>query len=400
MYLQSVVTAALFLALVVSHPVRDAAVASEQTLDILSSIAKRNTFKTLDDAYRSINTNRTCTPHNISVRKEWGSLSGKERIAYTDAVLCLQSKSSLTPPELIPGARSRFDDFVGTHINQTNFIHYSGTFLAWHRYFVYVYVEALRNECGYKGDQPYWNWGLFSNNTEAGPVFDGSATSMSGNGEFIPGRGDIDVGTPGFGPTYLPAGNGGGCVKSGPFANMTVNLGPVDLPINGGGSVTGSGLEYNPRCLVRDIGTAVNNKYANSTSIANLLTGHDDIYWFQMVMQGIPGEEDIGVHPGGHYTIAGNPGSDAYISPGDVAFYLHHGMVDRVWWLWQNQDLANRQNAISGTGTLLNNPPSPNTTLDTIIDVGFAGTKGYGPIAMRDLMSTVAGPFCYTYDSL
>ncbi|KAG4415768.1 hypothetical protein IFR04_011068 [Cadophora malorum] len=336
----------------------------------------------------------------MSVRKEWGTLSAKERIAYTDAVLCFQAKSPLTPMDQIPGVRSRYDDFVGTHINQTLTIHYTGTFLAWHRYFLWVYEESLRNECGYKGAHPYWNWALFSDNTEAGPVFDGSATSMSGNGAYVADKGDLVLVLPPYPDVSLPAGNGGGCVTSGPFKNMTVNLGPVSLPINGGGSITSSGLEYNPRCLVRDIGTAINNKYSNATAISDLITQNDDVYWFQTVMQGVPGSGSIGVHGGGHYTIAGNPGADTFTSPGDPAFYLHHGMIDRVWWLWQNQDPANRINAISGTGTFLNFPTSANTTLNTIIDLGFAGNTGYGPIAMKDLMSTVAGPFCYTYDSL
>jgi len=54
-----------------------------------------------------------------------GMLSNKERKAYTDAVLCLQAKTGRTPTSLIPGVKSRFDDFVGTHINQTLNIHYT-----------------------------------------------------------------------------------------------------------------------------------------------------------------------------------------------------------------------------------------------------------------------------------
>ncbi|KAG4440130.1 hypothetical protein IFR05_004388 [Cadophora sp. M221] len=324
----------------------------------------------------------------MSVRREWGTLSRRERIAYTDAVLCLQFKSALNPADQIPGARSRFDDFVGTHINQTLTIHYT------------VYEQSLRNEYGYKGVHPHWDWTLFSDNTEGGPVFDGSSTGMSGNGEFVADKGDLFLVLPGFDDVNLPAGNGGGCITSGPFANMSVNLGPVFLPINGGGSITGSGLDYKSRCLVRDIGSAINNKYSNATAVADLLTQNSDIYWFQTVMQGVLGSGSIGVHGGSHYNIAGNPGADTFISPGDPAFYLHHGMIDRTWCLWQNQDPANRLNAIPGTGTFMNGPPSANTTLDTLIDAGFAGNTRYGPIAMKDLMSTVAGPSCYTYHLL
>lgn len=83
-----------------------------------------------------------CTRQNVAVRKEWcdshvlrtmfspanyhrGNLSKHQRLAYIDAVLCLQSKPSISPPGLVPGARSRFDDFQAIHINQTYSIHFT-----------------------------------------------------------------------------------------------------------------------------------------------------------------------------------------------------------------------------------------------------------------------------------
>ena len=75
-------------------------------------------------------------------------------------------------------------------------------------------------------------------------------------------------------------------------------------------------------------------------------------------------------------------------------FYLHHGMIDRTWWIWQMLDPSGRKDQISGTDTFLNVPPSANTTLDTPIDLGYAA----GPaVTMSDLMSTTEGPFCYIY---
>jgi hypothetical protein len=50
-------------------------------------------------------------------------LSAKERIAYTDAVRCFQAKPPITDPAFAPGAKSRFDDFIVTHMNQTFSIH-------------------------------------------------------------------------------------------------------------------------------------------------------------------------------------------------------------------------------------------------------------------------------------
>ena len=37
-------------------------------------------------------------------------------------------------------------------------IHFTGQFLPWHRWFIHVFEETLKNKCGYKGVSPYWNW--------------------------------------------------------------------------------------------------------------------------------------------------------------------------------------------------------------------------------------------------
>jgi tyrosinase len=81
-------------------------------------------------------------------------LSTTERKAYTTAVLCLMSKPARTDSKAVPGAKSRYDDFLYTHINQTLSIHGTANFLSWHRYFTWNFEQALRNECGYTGYQP------------------------------------------------------------------------------------------------------------------------------------------------------------------------------------------------------------------------------------------------------
>ena len=53
------------------------------------------------------------------------ALSKNDRKAYTEAVLCLQSLPPRSSPSDVPGARSRFDDFVAVHINQTGIIHHT-----------------------------------------------------------------------------------------------------------------------------------------------------------------------------------------------------------------------------------------------------------------------------------
>ena len=76
----------------------------------------------LEEYHAGLDSYGSCNSGKAAVRKEWLSLSDDEKIAYTDAVKCLMELPSISG-EGIPGAKSRFDDFVGVHINQTPFIH-------------------------------------------------------------------------------------------------------------------------------------------------------------------------------------------------------------------------------------------------------------------------------------
>jgi len=333
----------------------------------------------------------SCSLSNVAVRREWSTLSNSDRKAYTDAVLCLMSKPALTDQTIVPGAKTRYDDFVWTHINQTLTIHGTTNFLSWHRYFTYTYEQALRNECGYNGYQPYWNWGKSAFDPVNSPVFDGSAYSMSGNGVYEAHNCTNALPT---GLNCIPPGQGGGCVKTGPFKNMSVNLGPVAPTLAEPEVVaTGAGSAYNPRCLKRDVSVWVSSQWNTDQNSSDLITNYKDIGSFQTRMQGDFASGFYGVHTGGHFTIGGDPGGDIFTSPGDPAFFLHHAQIDRTWWIWQNQDLKNRQNAIAGTITLNNSPPSRAGTLQDIIELGVNAPG----IQIGAAMNTLAGPFCYIY---
>lgn len=58
-------------------------------------------------------------------------------------------------------------------------------------------------------------------------------------------------------------------------------------------------------------------------------------------------------------------------------------------------DPVTRQYALDGTNTMLNTPPSANTTLTDTVNIGYAAK---GVFQMKDIMSTVKGPFCYIYE--
>lgn len=209
--------------------------------------------------------------------------------------------------------------------------------MTWHRYFTWAYEQALREECGYKGSQPYWAWNKYAADPLSSPVFDGSDTSMSGDGAYVPHNGaEVLQGL------VLPPANGGGCVKEGPFKkyvycsfsrspmlnttnnySFTVNLGPVLPSLNVTKGQNGTGLNYNPRCLRRDI-----SKYAanwTTTEIINdLILDHDNIWTFQNRMQGDATTGYVGIHSGGHYTIGGDPGGVR------SCISLHFSLVDEA----------------------------------------------------------------------
>lgn len=184
----------------------------------------------------------------------------------------------------------------------------------------------------------------------------------------------------------LAKGTGGGCVKTGPFANMVTHLGPI---------TQADPTADNARCLKRDLNADSGKRFASFRNTTELILGSPNIEIFRTTMEADPNYKpgELGVHGGGHFMIGGDPGSDAFISPGDPAFYLHHAQIDRVYWIWQNLDFEHRQ-GVFGTNTFLNFPPSANTTVEDLIDLSPLSD----PVKIKTLMNTVGGtPLCYVY---
>lgn len=141
--------------------------------------------------------NNGCTMENAVVRKEWyvyqftcgvspvliqggrSDMPETERQNYIAAVTCLMKLPPTSNLTRFPGALSRYDDFVAYHMTHAS--EYSrpscvpltsepvGTSLTAccavqlhdnlhlfgaHKYFVWLFEKALRDECGYTGYQP------------------------------------------------------------------------------------------------------------------------------------------------------------------------------------------------------------------------------------------------------
>ncbi|KAI2468693.1 Di-copper centre-containing protein [Annulohypoxylon bovei var. microspora] len=332
-----------------------------------------------DNALARLDGSGECTKENVRVRKEWRNIPGEERIDYVRAVNCLMELPNVYPN--VTGPKSMFDSFGVLHYKLTPYVHNSAYFLLFHRLYVWTFEDKLRTMCGYNGAFPYWEWGLdATTGVENSPIFDGTETSLGSNGA------KANSSTPGF----FPGGSGGGCVTDGPFVNYTVNFGP---------NTAADPLAYNPRCLKRDLNTQICAQWASLKNTTETILESPDIALFQANIQGDfrwPAARKWGfaVHGGGHFSIAGDPGGDFYFSPLEPVFYLHHGQIDRMYFIWQNLDWEQRQ-TMAGTITMMDRPASRNGTLEDILDIGPVGEKH----TFGELLDTVgSSPFCFVYE--
>ncbi|EMD95855.1 hypothetical protein COCC4DRAFT_124481 [Bipolaris maydis ATCC 48331] len=335
-----------------------------------------------------------CSLATATIRKGWQvmhrNLLSFDRKAYIEAVQCLRRLPPKSDPSWAPAAKNRFDDFVAIHVNQTLYIHGNGLFLTWHRYFVWAYEQALRDECGYKGYQPYWDWFAHADNIYESPVFDGSDTSLGGDGEFFAHNGSLAGGR----LIPIPSGQGGGCVKSGPFKNMQANIGPISPGMQGLNDLATGITDHNPHCLRRDLSPYIPKKWFTTENLLNVTIGAGSvthpIFWQEI--QGRYTDGFLGLHASGHYTMGGDA-TDLYSSVNDPAFFLHHTMLDRIYWIWQVLHPA-EASKVTGTLTLQNKPPTRNATIDEPLEMGINGAT----LKIRDMFNTLGGtPLCYIY---
>ncbi|KAL2193336.1 hypothetical protein P885DRAFT_45786 [Corynascus similis CBS 632.67] len=346
--------------------------------------------------------NRTsgCTAENIQHRREWyvhahPTLPPEIRASFISAIHCLNALPARTPSSVAPGAHKLYDDFIVTHIQQTPFVHASGLFLPFHRHLLHLFSLALRDpRCdggGYDGPLPYWDWTASYTDPRAAAVFDpADPYSLGGNGEFVPNRNGTVIGLPGGRSKTIPAATGGGCVQTGPFRKgaFEVRLGPVGYEPRG----PQGGMGYNPRCLTRDLSPEFSYG-TRPSAVAGLVDGCGGELGCFVEEMDAPGGVPGGVHASGHWQV-GLDALDVYASPADPVFWLHHAQVDRVWAIWQGQDVSRRTYQVWGTRTSGNDPPSDNVTLETAMDFGVLGEMR----TVGDVSSTVDGEYCYLYE--
>lgn len=168
-------------------------------------------------------------------------------------------------------------------------------------------------------------------------------------------------------------------------------MGPFAASEGDSSSLRPDAFRYNPRCFKRSLNSYMATMFTNQACVDRLLES-TDIIDFQETLNFNPTMTgSAGIHGGGHNTIGGSMG-DFFAAPQDPAFMLHHGMVDRLWAMWQAGN-ASRRHAMHGTSTIWNRFATPPVTLDTVLEFGVLGR----PRTMRELMDPSAFDYCYRY---
>ncbi|KAI5861276.1 hypothetical protein GGS23DRAFT_160792 [Durotheca rogersii] len=324
------------------------------------------------------------------IRREWCvSVDGKQD--FISAVKCLQSRPGNTS-DTFSGVKSRYDDFLALHITKTDYVHWVGHFLPWHRYYLWKFEQALRKECSYGGSLPYWGWAQDSDNETSilkSPIFHPD-TGFGGNGPYIE---DVSY----FPEEWqtgidIPGRSGGGCIADGPFAGSNISMGP------------GNHTEYNPHCLRRDMSPWLMTQSLNKSTVEFILNS-TDYFELDHRIEGLElGLSGISIHVGGHLGIGGKIGemSNTYSSPADPIFWLHHCAIDRLWDTWQRKDWQKRKVDIGGPDTQWAYPydyygelPYENVTLDFVMNFGKVAPE----VKIREVMDIHDAPFCIAYTS-
>ncbi|KAI9167905.1 Tyrosinase ustQ [Paramyrothecium foliicola] len=305
----------------------------------------------------ALDTRQTPRPcFKVAKRVEWRQLPDQDKKSYLDSVLCMTTK-----PSRLGLNSTLYDDFPWAHARVNDNIHAVASFLPWHRWFVHLYEEAVR-ECGYTGSFPYWDWTIDAGNVPNSPIWN-AETGFGGNGS----------------PDRVEEGGSQRrqCVDDGPFKNVRP-------------AYFGSGKE--DHCLSRTWNAGGNTvgdmmAFAYTKAVVDNIQKLDTFLEYANSLEGRP-------HGAVHVGIGGDMMPST--SPNDPIFFLHHAQVDRLWTLWQNADPLARESDYEGNKlqNKWDGTTPPAASLDDIME--FSGLSRN--LLVREVMTTRTSLLCYEYE--
>ena len=264
----------------------------------------------------------------MAIRKDANTLSAAERAEFVNAVKAIK-------------ASGIYDQFVLRHANAImRAIHRSPAFLPWHRRFIWDLERELQRVSGNPNlGLPYWNWPS------------GGAGASMWNDDLLGGDGDA----------------GTGIVSSGPLRTGEWTI------VNSSGSSAGP--------LIRRFGQESWAQTLPTPGEINQglgVTPYDVTPWnesadpsFRNQLEGFRGPN---LHNRGHGWVGGS--MLPMTSPNDPVFFMHHCMVDKIWYEWQLRFPNQGYLPVSG-GPFGQNLTDP-------MDSTPSGSVGSRPIDMLD----------------
>merc|ERR1719474_1002508 len=189
--------------------------------------------------------------------------------------------------------------FTQTHLESSE--HSNAAFLPWHREYIYLMENAIRNLGGQYScfTMPYWDW---SSEPTPNDVQNGQTLFITDSG--LGGDGD------------------GNCLNDNEWGNNAYEVYTTSSRIQSGD------------CLIRDLDypqeTGVCGFYGPA-QLMDLIDATGQYKFFRPYLEGTP-------HGLPHVCIGGDAYGDmaTYFSPNDPIFYLHHCFVDFLYAIWQD----------------------------------------------------------------
>ena len=316
----------------------------------------------LGSAVADVSTADTTAVEPLRARKSVTALTPQERADFVNAVLALKATPSPYHPTL-----SYYDQFVAWHVALSDcdrtdpltlhrqMSHAGPMFLPWHRQYLLLFEDALRDVSGKDITIPYWDW---TDPASVGSVF---------ADDFMGGDGDPDQGY---------------AVMTGPFRRDNWKLVVKNYGLEWGSSATtylsrhfgsfpGSRLptaqDVEAAFAAATYDVAPFDESSDPTrSFRNALEGWDEPVGFSAsmctpdgVISGVP-LGDLKLHNIVHVWVGGTIGLSPegirvfgtmtvpLASPNDPAFFLHHANIDRLWAQWQGVHGVHSYEPVSG----------------------------------------------------
>ena len=244
----------------------------------------------------------------MRVRKNVKRLSTTEKRLFVEAMKGLKARDSVSHP----GAQSRYDDFAEVHLmammSSPNWGHGNSAFFPWHHELLFQFEQELRSIPGCaEVTIPYWDWTREQAAGAAGFPFTHDFIGVNGDAPN-PNRVLRDPAVAGTVPYPYPFDpeTWDAIVKDSPGDS-------ADLRRRFGARSDAPNLPLND-ALVTGVSTTFRQAIGSAGYLTLRLRSED-------------------IHNLVHRWVFGSMYEMA--SPNDPVFFLHHGIIDRMWTIWR-----------------------------------------------------------------